>query len=94
MGRTTNSCFSNSEEAESWMSQNCDNCKKNMRHGIFHCRIQREIFVQWFGYGNEEVDVVTYEACQMASCTRFIDKNALAITHRPKKDIPNQLSLF
>ena len=94
MSRTTKNCFSNSLEAEHWMTSNCDRCKKNQREGTFHCKIQREIFNQWLGYGNEEVDGVTYEACQFTSCPRFIERNAPAGKHRTKKDHPNQLTLF
>ena len=78
MARTTRPCFSNGSEWEWWMERNCDKCRKNASESTltFHCAIQRDIYTQAMGYGNEEIRQESYEATQHSDCPRFKPKGA------------------
>ena len=96
MAKMTNKpCFANGSEWDWWMERNCERCKKNASGDSlnFHCAIQRDMFTQAMGYGNEEIRQDSYDATQKYYCPRFVEKGTPP-KQRAKKEPKGQLTIF
>lgn len=92
---TTNKpCFSCGSEAGDWVNRNCDSCKKTLSGTSFHCAIQSDIYKQWFGHGNEEIRLSSYEVARRYLCPRYIGKGTPPKHHRARKEPKGQLTIF
>lgn len=93
---TTRPCFSNGTEWEWWMALNCGHCKKNASDSTltFHCAIQRDIFKQAIGYGNEEIRLASYEATQQSRCPRIVENGTPPKHRKERKEPKGQLTIF
>lgn len=97
MKKTTKSCFSNGTDAEIWHENNCGGCIKGSADYApldkVRCSIERDIFIQWMGYGSEEINLKSYDATQCMECPHKRTEYPPRKPRAEKKDI-NQLELF
>lgn len=72
---TTRPCFSCGSECADWLDRNCENCIKASRtkdggytYTKGRCVYQKDIFLQFSGFGNEEIRQKTHYITQFADC--------------------------